>query len=235
MIIYPAVDIKNGKCVRLEKGDMSKATKYGEPFEIAKKWQSLGCEYIHLVDLDSAFTGGFKNYDAVLKILENVSIPVQLGGGIRTMEDIEERLLKLNITRVIIGTAAVKNPNLVKKAVEKFPGRIIVGIDAKDGMAAIEGWEGVTDKDAVSLALSMKDIGIDTIIYTDISKDGMLCGPNLNATEEMVLKTGMNIIASGGMSNMEDVRNIKKTGVSGVIIGKALYTGDIDLEKAMGI
>jgi phosphoribosylformimino-5-aminoimidazole carboxamide ribotide isomerase len=235
MIIYPAVDIKNGKCVRLEKGDMNKATKYGEPYKMAKQWQSLGAEYIHLVDLDSAFTGGFKNYDAVSKILDNINIPVQLGGGIRTMEDIDERLRKLNIDRVIIGTAAVKNPDLVKQAVSKYPGRIVVGIDAKDGKAAIEGWDGETGIDAVTLALSMKEIGIDTIIYTDIAKDGMLSGPNLEATKEMVQKTGMNIIGSGGMSCQTDVINIKKTGVSGVIVGRALYTKDIDLKEAMSI
>ena len=189
MVIYPAVDIKNGKCVRLEKGDMSKATKYGEPYEMAMKWEQLGAEYIHLVDLDSAFTGGFENMSAVKKILENVTIPVQLGGGIRTMKDIEERLLNLNITRVIIGTAAVKDPELVKEAVKRFPGRIVVGIDAKDGKAAIEGWDGDTDIDAVNLALDMKNIGIDTIIYTDISKDGMLCGPNYAETKNMVEKT----------------------------------------------
>jgi len=235
MVIYPAVDIKNGKCVRLEKGDMSKATKYGEPYEMAMKWEKLGAEYIHLVDLDSAFTGGFENFEAVKKILENVNIPVQLGGGIRTMKDIEDRLLNLNIDRVIIGTAAVKNPELVKQAVKRFPGRIVVGIDAKDGKAAIEGWDGETDVDAVELALQMKKIGIDTIIYTDISKDGMLCGPNFEATQQMVKKTGMNIIGSGGMSCQDDVVKIKETGVGGVIIGRALYTGDIDLKESMNV
>ena len=182
MIIYPAVDIKNGKCVRLQQGDMSKATTYGEPYEMALKWQSMGGEYIHLVDLDSAFSGGFKNHEAVKAILEKVTVPVQLGGGIRSMADIEERLENLNIARVIIGTAAVKNPALVAEAVKKYPGRIVVGIDAKDGKAAIEGWDGATGEDAVTLALKMKNIGIDTIIYTDIAKDGMLLGPNLSAT-----------------------------------------------------
>ncbi len=235
MVIYPAVDIKNGKAVRLEKGDMSKATKYGEPYEMAMKWEQMGAEFIHLVDLDSAFTGGFENFEAVKKILENVTVPVQLGGGIRTMEDIEIRLDNLNINRVIIGTAAVKNPELVKQAVAKYPGRIVVGIDAKNGKAAIEGWDGETDVDAVELALKMKEIGIDTIIYTDISKDGMLCGPNFAETKNMVEKTGMNIIGSGGMSCQEDVVNIKETGASGVIIGRALYTGDIDLKKSMSV
>jgi len=233
MIIYPAVDIKNGKCVRLEQGDMNKATTYGEPYEMAEKWQTMGGQYIHLVDLDSAFTGGFKNHDAVKRILETVSVPVQLGGGIRSMADIDERLSTLNIARVIIGTAAVKNPALVAEAVKKYPGRIVVGIDAKDGKAAIEGWDGNTGEDAVTLALKMKDIGIDTIIYTDIAKDGMLQGPNLSATAEMVKKTGMNIIASGGMSTASDVAAVKATKAAGVIIGKALYSGSIDLKKAI--
>jgi len=235
MIIYPAVDIKDGKCVRLMQGDMNKSTEYGEPYLMAKKWQDEGAEYIHLVDLDSAFTGGFKNHEAVARILETVTIPVQLGGGIRDMSDIEERLENLNIARAIIGTAAVKNPELVKEAVKRYPGRIVVGIDAKNGKAAIEGWDGDTGVDAVSLALSMKDIGIDTIIYTDISKDGMLSGPNLEATQNMVEKTGMDIIGSGGMSSIDDVVNIRKTGVSGVIVGRALYSGNIDLKKAMDI
>lgn len=233
MIIYPAVDIKNGKCVRLKQGDMNQATTYGAPYEMAEKWQSLGGEYIHLVDLDSAFTGGFKNHDAVKAILDRVSVPVQLGGGIRSMNDIEERLENLNIARVIIGTAAVKNPALVAEAVKKYPGRIVVGIDAKDGKAAIEGWDGATSVDAVTLALRMKDIGIDTIIYTDIARDGMLSGPNLSATAEMAQKTGMNIIASGGMSQQSDIAAVKETGATGVIIGKALYSGAIDLKKAI--
>ncbi len=233
MIIYPAVDIKNGKCVRLQQGDMNKATTYGEPYEMAEKWQSMDAEFIHLVDLDSAFTGGFANADAVKKVLETVTVPVQLGGGIRSMADIEERLETLSIARVIIGTAAVKNPALVAEAVKKYPGRIVVGIDAKDGKAAIQGWDGETNEDAISLALKMKDIGIDTIIYTDIALDGMLCGPNLTATAEMVEKTGMHIIASGGMSRQSDIAAVKETGAAGVIIGKALYSGGIDLKQAI--
>jgi len=233
MVIYPAVDIKDGRCVRLYRGDMNTATDYGEPYEMALKWQQEGAEYIHLVDLNSAFTGGFANFDTVKKICDHIDIPVQLGGGIRSMKDIELRLEELDITRVIIGTAAVKDPELVKEAVKRYPGRIVIGIDAKNGKAAVEGWGGVTGIDAVALALKMKHIGVDTIIYTDISRDGTLSGPNIETTKKMVEKTGMNIIASGGMSQLSDVNDVRRAGASGVIIGKALYSGAIDLKEAM--
>ena len=233
MVIYPAVDVKDGRCVRLYQGDMNQATEYGEPYEMAIQWQNAGAKYIHLVDLDSAFTGGFTNKAAVKKICDSITIPVQLGGGIRTMTDIETRLEDIGISRVIIGTAAVKNPELVKQAVNAYPGRIVVGIDAKDGIAAIEGWGGDGGIDAVSLALKMKDIGVETIIYTDIAKDGTLAGPNLEQTRGMVDKTGMEIIASGGMSRPEDVAAVAETGAGGVIIGRALYTGAIDLAQAI--
>lgn len=232
MRIYPAIDIKNGVCVRLKMGDMNQATEYGDASDIALKWQSMGAEYLHIVDLDAAFSGAFSNYDTVAKILSKVNIPLQLGGGVRTMEDIDIRLGKLGIQRIIIGTAAYENPDLVAEATAKYPGRIVVGIDTKNGKVATRGWATDTDADPVILALEMKKLGVTTVIYTDISRDGMLTGPNLEAVKTMVNKTGMDIIASGGMSVPDDVTNVLSTGVEGVIIGKALYSGSISLQEA---
>ena len=233
MRIYPAIDIKNGVCVRLKMGDMDAATEYGEPAEMARKWQSLGARYLHVVDLDAAFAGTFSNYDAVAKILSSVNIPVQLGGGVRTMADIDIRLDKLGIRRVIIGTAAYEDPALLSEAAAKYPGRIVAGIDAKDGKVATRGWAAQTAADPVALALEMKRRGVDTVIYTDIARDGMLNGPNTAAIRDMVSRTEMHIIASGGMSVPEDVAHVKNTGAQGVIIGKALYSGGIDLRRAI--
>ena len=233
MIIYPAIDLKNGVCVRLRMGNMAQATEYGDPAEVALKWQQLGAPYLHVVDLDAAFAGAFSNRAAVTKILNTVSIPVQLGGGIRSMKDIDERLSVLDIQRVIIGTAAIENPGLVEQAAAKYPGRIVVGIDAKDGRVATRGWASDTGEDPVLLALEMKKRGISTIIYTDIARDGMLSGPNAQAVKSMAEKTGMEIIASGGMSVPEDVTAVKEAGAQGVIIGKALYTGSITIGEAI--
>ena len=235
MRIYPAIDIKGGQCVRLVMGDMDKATTYGNVADMGRKWQQMGAEVLHVVDLDAAFAGTFSNYDTVARLLEAVTIPVQLGGGIRSMDDIDERLGKLGIWRVIIGTAAYENPELVSEATAKYPGRIVAGIDAKDGKVATRGWATGTDADPVDLALAMKQRGVDTVIYTDIARDGMLTGPNLNAMRTMAQKTGMDIIASGGMSKTDDVTDISQTGVSGVIIGKALYSGTINLADAIRI
>ena len=233
MIIYPAIDLKKGVCVRLKMGDMAQATEYGDPAEVALKWQQLGAPYLHVVDLDAAFAGEFSNRETVAKILSVVSIPVQLGGGIRSMKDIDERLGTLNIRRVIIGTAAIENPELVTQAAAKYPGRIVVGIDAKDGRVATRGWASDTGEDPVRLANEMKTRGVSTIIYTDIARDGMLTGPNVEAVRNMAQKTGMEIIASGGMSAPCDVTAVKEAGASGVIIGKALYTGGITIDEAI--
>lgn len=232
MIIYPAIDIKGGKCVRLIKGDMNKETQYGNPVDVAKRWQNEGARYIHVVDLDAAIQGNFSNRDTVKEILNNVNIPIQMGGGIRTLEDIDERLA-LGINRVIIGTAAYKNPALVKEASIRYPGKIVVGIDANEGGIAVSGWIEKTSVSPVEFALKMKDIGIDTVIFTDISKDGMLSGPNVEWTKEMVEKTGLNIIASGGISSLTDIKAVKEAGVSGVIVGKALYNGNFSLNEAV--
>lgn len=233
MRIYPAIDIKDGKCVRLLRGSFDDVTVYGDdPAEMAKKWESLGGEFIHVVDLDGALKGHGVNADAIKKICAAVSVPVQTGGGIRTMEDIEAKL-ECGISRVIIGTKAVSDADFVKKAVEKYGDKIVIGIDAKDGMVAIEGWEKTSDFKAVEFALKMKEIGVKTIIYTDIATDGTLAGPNVLAMREMVEATGMDIIASGGVGNAEHVKSLVPTGVEGVITGRALYTGDLDLGEAI--
>lgn len=235
MIIYPAIDIKQGRCVRLQKGEMQSAEEYGEPFAIAKKWQDAGAKYLHIVDLDAAFAGEFTNFAAVEKILKTVSIPVQLGGGIRTMQDIDIRLQSLGIARVIIGTAAYEDPELVAAAHAKYPGRIAVGIDAKEGRVALKGWADVKEISPLALALRMKEIGIGTVIYTDIMKDGMLSGPNIQMTKEMIAQTGLQVIASGGIGSIEDVAAVKAAGAAGVIIGKALYSGNVDIGEALGL
>jgi len=232
MRIYPAIDIKGGKCVRLKMGDMKQATEYGEPSEMAVKWQRMGAQFLHIVDLDAAFAGKFSNYDTVAKILSVINIPMQLGGGIRSMDDIDVRL-SLGINRVIIGTAAFENPDLVSEATAKYPGRIVAGIDAKDGKVATRGWATGTDADPIDLAQQMKRRGVTTVVYTDIMRDGMLTGPNIEMTRNMVDKTGMDIIASGGMSVQQDVEDLLDTGIEGVIIGKALYSGTIDLPQAI--
>jgi phosphoribosylformimino-5-aminoimidazole carboxamide ribotide isomerase len=233
MTIFPAIDIKEGRCVRLQKGEMQSAVEYGEPWEMAIKWQKAGAKYLHIVDLDAAFAGKFSNFAAVEKILKSVAVPVQLGGGIRSMEDIDIRLKDLNIARVIIGTASYENPELVMEANARYPGRIVVGIDAKEGRVALKGWADVKDVSPVALALQMKEIGLRTVIYTDIMKDGMLSGPNIPLTREMIARTGLDIIASGGIGSIEDVAAVKKTGAAGVIIGKALYSGRVDIAEAL--
>lgn len=235
MIIYPAIDIKQGKCVRLVQGRFSDVTVYSDnPVEMAIKWESMGAEYIHVVDLDGALQGQSVNSQVIKDIAKAVKVPIQLGGGIRNLQVVED-MLNSGITRVILGTAAVKNPDFVKEAVELYKDRIAVGIDAKDGMVAIEGWETISEFTAVQFAQKMYELGVRHIIYTDISRDGMLKGPNIPAMKEMVDNVEANIIASGGVSNMDDIRNLKATGVQGVIIGKALYTGNVNLAEALKI
>lgn len=234
MIIYPAIDIRGGKCVRLTQGRYDQITIFSDdPVSMAMQFQNAGAKYLHVVDLDAA-RGENKNREIIHNIAKSLSIPIQTGGGIRTMEDIET-VLGYGIERVIIGTSAVKNPELVSEAVGKYGDRIAVGIDAKDGYVAIEGWEKTSSIKAVELATSMEAMGVSTIIYTDIATDGMLSGPNLYAMSEMIKKIGMNVIASGGVSSLKDIRDLKEIGAAGVIVGKAIYTGDVDLEKALRI
>lgn len=236
MIIYPAIDIKGEKCVRLLQGRASEETVFGnDPIEMAMSWEHQGAQFLHVVDLDGAFDGQSPNEQIIQGIAKTVSIPIQLGGGIRTMEKIKRILEEYGIYRVILGTAAVENQGLMREAAERYGNRIVVGIDAKQGKAAIKGWLQETDIHAADLALKMKGLGIDTVIYTDIAKDGMMSGPNLKETQEMIQQTGMHIIASGGISRLEDLEEVKKIGAAGVIVGKALYTGAIKLPDALSL
>jgi len=238
MIVIPAIDLKEGKCVRLEQGLMDKDTVFNDnPAAQARAWQDQGAELLHIVDLDGAFAGEPKNRGAIEAILAAITIPSQLGGGIRDIATIEA-YLKLGLSRVIIGTAAQRNPELVKEACALFPGRIVVGIDARDGMVAVQGWAEVTDITAVDLARKFEDCGVAAIIYTDISRDGMLQGPNLEATKALAEAVSIPVIASGGVSSLDDIRNlmaIEASGVTGVITGKAVYTGAIKLAEAVAI
>lgn len=235
MVIYPAIDLRDGKCVRLVRGDFDRTTVYSDdPVQMAKKWEACGARWLHVVDLDGARQENSNNRAVICEIAKALSIPVQTGGGIRTMEDIEA-LLSAGISRVILGTVAVQNPDFVARAAESFGDKIAVGIDAKDGYAAISGWEEVSNRKAVELARQMKKIGIRHIIYTDIATDGMLKGPNLAAMEEMAEAFGNGVIASGGVGCVEDLVSLSKTGVSGAIVGKALYTGSVDLHQAIAV
>lgn len=238
MIIYPAIDIRGGRCVRLTEGRFDAETVFADdPAEMALKWAGLGAEFLHLVDLDGALAGEGKNVPVIERILQSVSIPVQLGGGIRNLETIE-KLLALGVTRLILGSAAVKNPQLVEEACKKYPGHIAVGIDAKNGEVAIEGWGKGSGVAATELAKKMAAYGVETIIYTDISRDGMLSGVNVEATAALARACGVPIIASGGVASLEDIRRVKAVesdGVQGCIIGKAIYTGAVDLKAALAL
>ncbi len=232
MKLYPAIDIKDGQCVRLRQGIYEDKTVYADkPWKVAKDFEAAGAKFIHLVDLDGAREGRSVNDKAVKEIIENVNIPVEIGGGIRTTEDISGKL-SLGVARVIIGTEAVRRPTFVRASVLEFgPDKIVVGIDAKEGKVAVSGWEEVSRISAVDLALLMKDMGVENIIYTDISKDGMLSGPNIEQTKKLAEETGLNVIASGGVSCAEDLRNLEKAGIYGAILGKALYEHKIDLKE----
>lgn len=233
MQIYPAIDIIDGKAVRLSQGSFDNVTVFNDnPADAAKDWVDAGATYIHIVDLDGARYGKTFVIDIIKDIKSKYDIKIETGGGVRTMEDIDDRI-EAGASRVIIGTAAVKNPELVKKAVEKYGDKIAIGVDAKNGMVAIAGWEEVSDITAVDLCLKMKDYGVNTVIYTDISKDGMMCGPNIESTKDLIEKTGMDIIASGGVSKMEDIENVNNINAAGVIIGKALYNGALNLKEVV--
>lgn len=238
MIIFPAIDIRGGKCVRLFKGDFQQETVFSDsPADMARKWQSQGAEYLHLVDLDGALAGSSQNLAAIEEILKVVDIPTELGGGIRSMEQIDQ-LLAMGITRVILGSVAVKNPDLVREACTRYGERIVVGIDAKDGIVAVEGWGESGNIGVVELAQKMKDAGVKTIIYTDISRDGTLSGVNVEATVKLAQESGVKIVASGGVKSLEDIKALKKqeaVGIEGVIAGKSIYMGTLDLAAAIKI
>ena len=234
MQLYPAIDMKNGQCVRLRQGAFADMTVYSDaPEKMALHWQEQGATFLHLVDLDGALAGRSVNEPVIRRIAQTVSIPIQIGGGIRSREA-AERMLSLGIRRVIIGTKAVENPEFLKELVSEFGSEAIVaGIDARDGMAATQGWEQTSSVKALDLAHLMKDYGIRHIVYTDISRDGMLSGPNVEATRLMTAETGIDIIASGGVSGMEDLENLYREGIQGAIIGKALYENRVDLKEAV--
>ncbi len=236
MIIIPAIDLKDGKCVRLLQGREEDVTVYSDdPAAMAKHWEDLGAELLHVVDLDGAFTGEQKNFDKIKAIREAINIPIELGGGIRDVDRIK-MLIDLGVDRTIIGTSAAKNPEVVKEACKKFPGQVIVGIDAKDGKVAVKGWVEVTELDAIEFARDMESIGAASIIYTDISRDGMLTGPNIEAMAKMVESVNIPVIASGGVSKLDDVKSLMQIeNIWGVITGKALYAGSMKLEDAIAM
>jgi len=233
MTIYPAIDILDKECVRLQKGEFSRVSVYaGDPADVAKRWEAEGGEYLHVVDLDGAKSGAPVNHGVIAKILKSINIPVQLGGGIRDMETIS-MYVAMGVSRVIIGTKALQSPDFLAEAVDKFGDKIAVGIDAKNGFVATSGWVDVSNRSAVDFAKTVYEMGVKTIIYTDIDTDGMLTGPNLSGLREMVNSAEADIIASGGISSYKDIENVRASGASGVIIGKALYTGDVDLQLTM--
>ncbi|MEM7176966.1 MAG: 1-(5-phosphoribosyl)-5-[(5-phosphoribosylamino)methylideneamino]imidazole-4-carboxamide isomerase [Pseudomonadota bacterium] len=235
MILYPAIDLKDGKCVRLLRGEMSAATVFNDnPAAQARAFAQAGCKWIHLVDLNGAFAGEPVNGAAVEAILDAIDVPAQLGGGIRDMATIEMWFEK-GLSRLILGTVAVRDPDLVRAAAAAFPGRIAVGIDARGGMVAVEGWAETTDVTALDLARKFEDVGVAAIIYTDIDRDGAMQGPNVAATAALAGAVSIPVIASGGVASLSDLEALKACGVplDGVISGRALYDGAINLEDAL--
>lgn len=234
MLLIPAIDLKNGNCVRLLQGRKDAETVYSnDPESTAKRWESYGAKLLHIVDLDGAFSGNQKNFDAIVKIRKSVKVTLQVGGGIRNLGNLM-KLFSAGVERAIIGTAAIEDPEFLTSACNKYPGRVLIGIDAKDGMVAIRGWEEVTTLNARDLAKRLELVGIAGIIYTDISRDGMLSGPNIEATREMVENVKIPVIASGGISCIDDIRNLVKIrGLWGIITGKAIYSGALDLGEAI--
>lgn len=234
MQLYPAIDMKGGKCVRLTQGLFDNVKVYSDtPADMAKLWVSQGATFLHIVDLDGALAGHSVNEDAIREIAASVNVPIQLGGGIRSAEAVKN-MLALGITRCIIGTRAVEQPEFIRDLVQEFGAdRIVVGVDAKDGMVAVEGWEKTSSLTAVELCEKMKVYGVKHIVYTDISRDGTLTGPNVSYTKMLTDKTGLDVIASGGMSCMEDLQNLYDSGIRGAIIGKALYENRISLPDAL--
>ncbi len=238
MIVIPAVDIKGGKCVRLEQGLMNRETIFSDyPEEMALQWESKGAERLHLVDLDGAVHGRTINKEPIKKVVDRVSIPVQLGGGIRELDTIDE-YINLGIDRIIISTAAYKDPDLVKVACKRYPGKIIVAIDSRDNYISVEGWTEPTNIICIDMAKKFEDIGVAAIIYTDISRDGMKSGLNIDAIRRFATNISVPTIAAGGISLLRDIEDMSESeedGVSGMIIGRALYDGSIKLEQAIRI
>ena len=234
MLIIPAIDIKQGRCVRLCQGVMSEETEYSkDPSGVAKRWAHEGAELIHIVDLDAAIEGTPKNLSTIEKIASSIAVPLQIGGGIRNEETAERYLDIKGVMRVILGTLALSEPKTVESLARRYPGRIAIGIDAKDGFVAIKGWVEVTKTLAMELAKKFEGMGVAAIIYTDISRDGMLTGPNVEATKKLIDTIKIPVIASGGVSKIDDITALKKIKAAGVIVGKALYSGAIDLRESI--
>lgn len=238
MLIIPAIDLRAGKCVRLVEGRLDRETVYSDnPMAVARIWEGNGARLLHVVDLDGAFAGSPKNLETINSIIEAISIPVQVGGGIRDIPTID-RLLQMGVSRVILGTVAIRNPELVQEACDRFGDRIVVGIDARDGKVAIEGWGLTAEKDALELVNEVSKMGIKRVIFTDISRDGTLKGPNLEAIKKLVTSAEIKVIASGGVSTIDDIKalnELKYLGIEGVIVGKALYAGTVSFEEALQV
>jgi phosphoribosylformimino-5-aminoimidazole carboxamide ribotide isomerase len=238
MIIYPAIDLKQGEVVRLRQGDMDKATVYGsDPAAVAKDFEESGFEWIHVVDLDGAFAGQTINLPAVEAVIDCVKIPVQLGGGIRDMAAVEGWIGR-GISRIILGTAAVRDPDFVKRAAKEFPGKVAVGVDAKKGKVAVEGWAEVSELTALELAKRFEDAGVAAIIYTDIARDGLLKGLDLKGTRALAKAVSIPIIASGGLAGIADIKALLKPAnkiIAGTIAGRALYDGRLDAKEALAL
>ena len=233
MIIFPAIDIKDGRCVRLTQGRFDQVSIYNDnPAEVARLWESMGAQYIHLVDLDGAKDGSPASRDMVKSVIDAVDIPVQVGGGIRSLERADQ-LIALGARRIILGTAAVNDRELTQAVAERYPGRTAVSVDAVNGMAAVNGWAKVSDTDVLDICAFMQEIGINTLIYTDILMDGMLKGPNFREYERLMRETSLDIIASGGVTTKEDIERLAQMGIYGAIVGKALYDEKIDLKEAI--
>lgn len=234
MIIFPAIDILDNQCVRLYKGDPNQKTIYGDPLEKALKFQEDGAEYLHIVDLSAAFDSASKtNFDTIKKIVSAVNIPVQLGGGVRSLEDIAYRIEVLGASRVILGTIAYSSPDILKEALKLYQEKIVVGIDAVNGYLAIKGWQEVTKKDVLTMGKELADMGVKTVLFTDISRDGVLSGINIQKTVEIQNHCGLNVIASGGAKDLNDIDKLRQAGIYGVILGKSLYENTIDLKEAI--
>lgn len=238
MIVFPAIDIKGGRCVRLKQGRADQETVYGDdPAAMGEKWQAAGAAWLHVVDLDGAFSSRPRNLEAIKRLRRAVSIPIQLGGGIRTLEVMEE-YFALGIDRLILGTAVLKDPELTARALAAFPGRIAVGLDARDGRLAVEGWTETTEATAIAVAQALAPLKPAALIYTDISRDGVKTGPNLGATRALAEAVDLPVIASGGVSSLQDILDLKALepyGVIGVITGRALYDGLLDLKEAIRV
>lgn len=237
MIIFPAIDLRGGKCVRLRQGRPEEETAYSDdPVAVARRWVEEGAEWLHVVDLDAALGVPSHNLEGLKGIIEAVPVPVQFGGGLRDMKSIE-KVLGLGVARVILGTAAVENPSLVGETVERFGAeRILASIDAREGRVAVHGWQDASSLQALDLALRMKDLGLKRVVYTDVARDGVLAGVNVQAVEELAKQSGLLVIASGGVSSLDDIRLLKEVehfGIEGVIIGRALYAGAFSLAEAI--